>query len=436
MIRIKRFRVGLTRAQERQVRDIRHVQRYAYNFAIEKFLRDPTITHYDCMVLWTKQRPDWTKSTPRVWHNSAIIEARRAADVSNKYGNGNLEYRAKKYKDRITITNYAGKPHIQDKMIHLPLFGDVEMPDGLPNLENVASCYSFVDISPHNHEERRVYSLRFAYKEPTPKRITKGRDVGIDRGITNPTVVADSNGDVVCYDTATPFKQGREKSKKLQKKMSRQRKGSVRYKKTKEKRRLHNQKASHRRDHLEWILAREICKDTKMIVIEDLKIAAMTRKGGSRKKGLNREMRFVRHSAILWKVCIVAERMGIKIVKVDPKNTSKECRICGEMGERVGIIFSCDPCDINTNADGNASINILQRGGGVYPKSATGGGLTLERRELSLQRESQGGGTGVTGIRLPQGSPDGCGKANVRRENQVCNASRSVRNIRRRNDIN
>ena len=106
-------------------------------------------------------------------------------------------------------------------MLHRPLFGNVRFPDGLPDLENVTACYSFVDVNPRNNRGQSVYSLRIAYDIPKPPQVTAGRQVGIDRGVINPTVTAESNGNVYCYDTVKSFKYGREKSQKLQGRMSR-----------------------------------------------------------------------------------------------------------------------------------------------------------------------------------------------------------------------
>ena len=323
----------LTRAQSTEVDEVRRVQRYAYNWAVKRFRLDPTLSAYDCMKLYTVLQPEWTKSTARVWQNSAIMEARRATDVSFGYGNGELKFRSRK-RSRIAVTNYDGRPEIRGDVLHLPLFGDVRLPDGLPDLENVTACYSFVDVSPRHNRGQSVYPLRIAYDIPKPSQVTTGSQVGIDRGIVNPTVTADSNGNVFGYDTTRPFKDGREKSQKLQGSMSRVRKGSNEYKRLKEERARHNRDVANRRDYLEWLLAKEICQDTQLIVLEDLKLSAMGKKGGNHKKWLNREFRFVRHSEILRKIEIVAARNGIEVVRVNPKNTSKLCHACKVKGIR------------------------------------------------------------------------------------------------------
>ena len=100
------------------------------------------------------------------------------------------------------------------------------------------------------------------------------------------------------------------------------------------------------------------------ICIEDLNIEAMTRHGNASKRGLNRGLRYIRHGEILRKVRIVAERLGIRIIQVNPKHTSQECRVCGHTHKenRHGERFWCLACGHIDNADANASANIVQRG--------------------------------------------------------------------------
>lgn len=225
--------------------------------------------------------------------------------------------------------------------------------------------------------------MEITYKsDPEPDTVTTGRQVGIDRGIINPTVTADSNGNVYCYDTVKPFEEGREKSQRLQSRISRVRKGSNEYKRLKEERVRRNRDVANRRDYLEWLLAKDICHDTRLIVLEDLKISAMSRKGGNHTKWLNREFRFVRHSEILRKIEIVAARKGIEVVRVNPKNTSKEYHRCKVKGIREHEEFTCGIYG-TFHADGNAAVNILERGGGKYPTEV---GIIFVRRELVPSR--------------------------------------------------
>jgi putative transposase len=57
-----------------------------------------------------------------------------------------------------------------------------------------------------------------------------------------------------------------------------------------------------------------------------------------------------------------AEELGVPVIFVNPRNTSKTCSKCGQIGERKSLWFSCHSCGYQYNADANASQNIAERG--------------------------------------------------------------------------
>ena len=58
-----------------------------------------------------------------------------------------------------------------------------------------------------------------------------------------------------------------------------------------------------------------------------------------------------------------AESAGMKVVKVDARNTSKECSNCGNIADMPLSIreYNCIRCGMRLDRDINASINILKR---------------------------------------------------------------------------
>ena len=238
---------------------------------------------------------------------------------------------------------------------------------------------------------------------------------GIDRGVTHPTTVCKTDGDSVafaCYDTAVAFRSNRSWNDGARRTLSRRNKHSRSTKKMKRQRRSYNWHNANARDYAEWLLAKEICYGVDVVCIEDLNIGAMTRAGNASKRGLNRGLRYIRHGAILRKVRIVAERMCIRVVEVNPRHTSQECYTCSYTNKenRKGERFLCLACGRIDNADGNASANIVQRGTGI--KVPAGGGMEPlhERREMRERFPRKP-------PRLGNAAPD----AVRRRENQACN---------------
>ncbi|MCJ7488568.1 MAG: zinc ribbon domain-containing protein, partial [Thermoplasmata archaeon] len=91
------------------------------------------------------------------------------------------------------------------------------------------------------------------------------------------------------------------------------------------------------------------------IIIEDL-TGIRPRKG----KGFNRRIsswpRRKLHQIMEYK----SQWRGIPLVKVDPRNSSKTCPICGSIQKsRMGEVFECE-CGWSLDRHINASINLLQ----------------------------------------------------------------------------
>ncbi len=58
-----------------------------------------------------------------------------------------------------------------------------------------------------------------------------------------------------------------------------------------------------------------------------------------------------------------AESAGMKVIKVDARNTSRECSNCGNIKDMPLSIreYNCSRCGMRLDRDINASINILKR---------------------------------------------------------------------------
>ncbi|MCE2508454.1 MAG: transposase [Nitrosopumilaceae archaeon] len=422
MHRYKGLRVCLTNAQARHIDSIRASQRFVYNWAVEKLLADPTLTRFDLQKLFTKLR----NSTPhlleveRIYQDTAIHQARTAADISNKYGNGNLKFRSKKRGGRLSVACDI-PPRFMDNMhASFPGLGTMRLYDEQPyryphNWLHGARSFMLVDKTPKSWKrvkpKDRVYRLFVSYDMSEPEPAHTGVAAGLDRGITNPTVVCKTDGDTVsftCYDTAVSFRSNQSWNDEARRTIQRRNKHSNSTKKMKKQRNNYNWHNANARDYAEWLLAKEICYGVDVICIENLDIEAMTRRGNASKRGLNRGLRYIRHHSILKKVRVVAERLGIRIVEVDPRHTSQECYVCShrEKENRDGEKFLCLACGRLDNADGNASANVVQRGTDI--RVPAGGGIALERREMGRTRKPP---------KLVCTAPD----AMRRRERQACN---------------
>ena len=118
-------------------------------------------------------------------------------------------------------------------------------------------------------------------------------------------------------------------------------------------------------DHYHKITS-ELSEKFDLIVVEDLKNRNMTKKGSSRKKGLNRSIlntsfyQFVQF--LEYKTSMLN---GKQFLKVPPHYTSKTCFNCGNINRDLKLsnrVFECSECGYSEHRDINASKNILQKG--------------------------------------------------------------------------
>ena len=394
MIRSRGFRVNLAGWQADKLYALVGAQREAYNWAVSRLKDDPTLTRFDLQKEFTtiRQATPHLRQTERLFQNTAIHQARTACDISNRYGDGNLKYRTSK-KPLRTVGCELAPTYVGNRAVSLPGLGRVSLAEQQPyqypnNWLYKARSFRLVDVTPWRNTKpsNRIWRLYVTYDLPDPEPRTEGLAVGVDRGIRNPTTIGRSDGSTVCYDTATAFRSNQRWNDETRHQLSKTNKHSRNYRETARRRDRRNYKNACERDYCEWMLAKEVCEGASVICIERLDLEAMTRYGGNRKKGLNRGMRFVRHGEILRKIRVVAERMGIGVIEVNPAGTSITCSRCqhADKESRKDERFECVSCGRVMNADGNASCNIVNKGADINVPA--GEGMFLERRELGRTR--------------------------------------------------
>ena len=228
---------------------------------------------------------------------------------------------------------------------------------------------SFMDTrGAMNHNVRVVRIVRNAlrYEIQLVCKIEKALNVvdkrpvlGIDLGVKAPVTL--SNG--VQYP---PVKIDDTKRKRMQRKVSRAQKGSNGRKKAKallakESRRI----MVKRRNAIHRMTTDVVKNHSANLVIEDLKVKNMTRKGGS-KRGLNRAMREQALGIIATQLVCKAASAGGECVKVAPHYTTQTCSTClSKPSEPIGLsvrTYRCEHCGYMADRDINAARNVRRKG--------------------------------------------------------------------------
>ena len=178
--------------------------------------------------------------------------------------------------------------------------------------------------------------------------------VGIDVGVKAFATLSDEQ----VFDAPKPLKQAKTKLAQLQRKASRQVKGSGSQRKTYDKIRwLHARVSSIRRDFLHK-LTTYLAKTFKTIKVEDLNVSGMM--ANHKLAGAIADLGFYEFKRQLMYKC---QMYGANLVLVNQWfPSSKTCSNCGNiqlmpLSERV---YSCCNCGMVKDRDLNASLNILR----------------------------------------------------------------------------
>lgn len=188
--------------------------------------------------------------------------------------------------------------------------------------------------------------------------------IGIDMGVVKTFALSD--GSVIMKP-----KTDLSKIKKLQRKLSRQKKGSKEREKTKIQLQKAWKKVSNQRLDFLHKTTTNLVKNYSAVYIEDLKLQKMQSSGLT---NVNRDMsdnNFSKFKELLkYKTIESGKHLGL----VNPAYTSQTCSACGIVDKKSRLSqanFVCTSCGTILNADVNASQNILREGISKSTKAQT-----------------------------------------------------------------
>lgn len=183
--------------------------------------------------------------------------------------------------------------------------------------------------------------------------------VGIDRGIAN--TLALSTGEMLSTPATIQLERRKRRAQRV---LSRRVRGSIRYRKQRQRVARIAAKISRVRADWRHKASLSIARRFGAVAIEALPIANMTR-AGTGQRGLNRSILEQGWGAFERTLGYKLEERGGTLVKVNPAFTSQECSACGAIDKasrESQASYACRSCGFTEHADTNAAINILRRG--------------------------------------------------------------------------
>ncbi len=202
---------------------------------------------------------------------------------------------------------------------------------------------------------REYFAIFTTVIEIEPHKVENINPVGIDLGLDS--FVAMSDGTKI--EKPKFMQQKRKKIAKWQNIVARRKKGSKRRERAKTRlQKTYEYSTNQSTDFAHKLSDKLVKSGYTSFAVENLHIQNMVKNhrlaGSIQNASWNRFIQL-----LLYK----AESAGLGIVKVDARNTSKECSNCGNIQEMTlsERTYICNRCGMQKNRDINASINILKR---------------------------------------------------------------------------
>ena len=100
------------------------------------------------------------------------------------------------------------------------------------------------------------------------------------------------------------------------------------------------------------------------ICYENLKNLKKGKKGFRKSASFRKRQKYWYYRKVITRLIEKCEENRVRPVYVNPKNTSRQCPICGSISKfnRSGEDFLCLACDYKQDADTVGAMNVLQRG--------------------------------------------------------------------------
>ncbi len=212
-----------------------------------------------------------------------------------------------------------------------------------------------------------------------PGRVSRpGSVVGVDAGVAALAVVSD--GQIVPNPKASS-RYGR-RIGRLNRQLARRQPGSKRRASTRACLARTHAKVRHLRGDAMHQLTTRLARTHGTIVVEDLAVAGLTRRGGPRKRGLNRALLDAGLAELRRQLAYKCAWNGGRLVVADRwYPSSKTCSACGTAKAKLPLTlrtFTCDQCGLVIDRDLNAARNLaalaaVVAGSGPETKNGRGG---------------------------------------------------------------
>jgi len=351
-----KFKILPTRAQQDRLDQMFGCSRFVWNYfldlnnkiyleAKEKDLKKKHLNYYDCANQLTdlKKKNEWLKEA----NSQSLQQTLKDLDTSYnrffKKQSGFPNFKSKKNKQSFRIPQFF---ELNENQISFPKFKE-----GIKTIvhREIKGNIKYAAIS-KTKTEKYFVSITTDYE--VKKKRTSNNSIGIDLGIKDFAVSSDGKK----YNLE--LKRNDSKIKFLHRKLSKKKNGSNNKKKARLQLALQYEKAENRKQDFQHKLSDKLCKENKLIAIEDLNIKGMV-KNHCLAKSISNQSWY----SFITKLEYKSERYSGKIEKTNRfYPSSKTCSNCGYINQDLTLKnreWTCKECGVKHDRDILASQNIL-----------------------------------------------------------------------------
>ena len=186
--------------------------------------------------------------------------------------------------------------------------------------------------------------------------------MGLDWGVETFATLAHDSGEYTAIHNERHLRNELAKLKRLQRDLSRKKRGSRNWEKLKKQLAVLHGKIARKRHEFLHQTSAKLVKENSLIAVEKLNVKGMTASGGSYKKGLNREVLSTAPAAFHKMLKYKVEETGTRYIEV-PTHKVKPSQTCSGCGKRKKKTLqqrrhNC-PCGAQLSRDENAARAIL-----------------------------------------------------------------------------
>ena len=369
MYRAYKFRLYPTYDQKILIHKTLGCKRFVYNYYLNYLKDNSGINRFDLHkdLPKLKEENEFLKEVDSTVLCSAVDDLCKAFNDYYAKRKGYPKFKSKfskqSYRTSCIRSRYKEKEYsnievdLLTRNIKLPKLGKVKI-RGFRTKDRIEGKILNATIS--REPTSKYYVSVVVVEDILVEKVTPTNIVGIDLGIKDLVITSDG----IKYGNEKVLMKFEKRLKRLQRKLSRQVKGSKNYLKTKEKiARLHDKIKNYRKHYLNDI-ANEIVDEHDIIVTESLLVKDMFK---DKRKAFNKILSDAcvsrLRSLIEWK-CKIKGKIYYKINTYYP--SSQICSHCGYKNSKLKNLsireYDCPRCGIHNDRDINASLNILFEG--------------------------------------------------------------------------